>query len=291
MHTEFSGCCAFVILVVMLMTVPPLQAQELKPLAAQDKYHTKSGVVYTQGVNGPLVADAYIPNGSGPFPGILFIHGGGWINGNRYQMAKMIKDLASQGYVGFTIEYDVDPVHYPASFDQSRAALRYFREHAADFNLDATRVAVAGSSAGGELAALVALDQDTKVQGAVILNGVLDLTALGDKNNMVTQYLGGPCSTMDEMCRDASPISHIHLGAPAFFVGHGTADETVPFVQADAFVTALRAAKVPVRFFTAKDGPHTYWMKEQFYSANLDGIKNFLSLTLRQHKESIDIQR
>jgi len=267
-------------------------------LCAQTPLSTKSGIVYTQGVNGPLKADVYIPNGTGPFPGILFIHGGGWINGDRYQMEKLIRDLAARGYVGFTIDYDVDPVHYPASFFESLTALQYFRDHVAEFHLDPTRIAVAGSSAGGELAALVALNPGgatvltansrfvtvKPIQAAIILNGVLDLTSLGDKSNMVTQYLGGACTSLFEACKDASPTSHVHTGAPPFYVGHGTADQTVPFAQAKAFVVALRAAKVPVRFFTATDGPHTFWIKQDFYSKNLEDITSFLALTLHTHK-------
>ncbi|HEY0306730.1 MAG TPA: alpha/beta hydrolase [Acidobacteriaceae bacterium] len=262
-------------------------------------YTTKSSIPYTQGAAGPLKADAYIPNGTGPFPAILFIHGGGWINGDRYQMIKLIKELANQGYLAFTIDYDVDPVHYPASFNESLAALRYMRDHAAELRLDPTRIAVAGSSAGGELAALVALNPDgvtippspaststtnTRVRAAIILNGVLDLTALGDKSHMVTEYLGGPCTSMAGTCKDASPLSHVRPGAPPFFVGHGTADETVPFTQAQAFVDALRAAKVQVRFFTAQGGPHTYWQKQQFYAQNLQDIESFLALALRPAK-------
>jgi len=246
-------------------------------------YRVQSGIVYTQGASGPLQADAYIPNGTGSFPGIVFIHGGGWINGNRTQMAKLIQDLAGRGYVSFTIEYDVDPVHYPASLHESLDAVRYLREHAKEFHLDPARIAVAGSSAGGELAALVALTPEAKVQAAVILNGVLDLTALGDQSGMVTGYLGGVCSAKLEACRAASPTMQVHAGAPPFFVGHGTEDQTVPFAQAEAFTAALRAAKVQVRFFTATGGKHTYWASEQLYVKNRDDIEQFLSLALKPH--------
>jgi acetyl esterase/lipase len=252
-------------------------------------FRITSALEYTQGKSGPLKADAYIPNGPGPFPAILFIHGGGWINGSRNQMVRLIKDLANQGYVGFTIDYDVDPVHFPASLNESLAALSYMREHAAELRIDPARIAVAGSSAGGELAALVALSPQTRtapakeippVQAAVILNGVLDLTALGDKSSMVTQYLGGPCTALPDACKDASPQSHVHTGSPFFFVGHGTTDEIVPFSQADNFVTALRAAKIQVRFFKAEGGPHTYWIKEQFYARNFADLSSFLALAL-----------
>jgi acetyl esterase/lipase len=276
-----------------------IDAQQAKPGASTvvANYTTKSGIVYTQGANGPLKADAYTPHGDGPFPGIVFIHGGGWMNGDRYQMVKLIKELANHGYVGFTIDYDLDPVPYPTALHESFAGVRYFREHAAEFHLDPARVAVAGSSAGGELAALIALNsQDTSgkstdanesVRAAVILNGVLDLMQLGDNSSMVTKYLGKPCSEAPDACRDASPSMHVHAGAPPFFVGHGTADTTVPYSQAEAFVAKLRENKVPVRFFTAQGGPHTYWMKEQFFPQNLADLQQFLALALGERRRAL----
>jgi acetyl esterase/lipase len=259
-----------------------------------------SDVTYTTGAQGPLKADVYIPHGVGPFPGIVFIHGGGWKNGDRHQMIKLIKALAEGGYVGFTIEYDVDPVHFPASFHQSLAAVKYFREHATEYHLNPARIAVAGSSAGGELAALVALDPEaatfdnapttqdselgspTRVQAAVILNGVLDLTSQDETvSTSVADYLGGPCSQRVRDCKDASPRFHVHSGAPPFYVGHGTADQSVPFSEAVAFTDALKQAKVPVEFFKAEGGKHTFWADPRFYAQNLQGIKTFLALHLR----------
>jgi len=270
------------------------------PAPTQTELSVRSGIVYAQGAVGPLLADAYIPAGKGPFPGILFIHGGGWINGDRNQMVKLIRTLAERGYVGFTIDYDVAPVTYPKSFQESLLALEYFRGHAKELHLDPARVAVAGSSAGGELAALVALNPGgvtmpgivpvvatQPVQAAVILNGVLDLTAFGDKSNLVTGYLGGPCTSLTDACRDASPQYHVHAGAPPFYVGHGTADQTVPFAQAEAFVAALNAVKVPAKLFTATGGPHTYWIKPEFYTKNLEAISSFLAEALGSRKPSV----
>jgi acetyl esterase/lipase len=298
-----------------LLLLPLLLLLPCSVLAAQAPLDSNAGagytvtrnVTYTTGANGPLQADVYIPSGAGVFPGIVFIHGGGWKNGNRNQMVKLIKALAEDGYVGFTIEYDVDPVPFPASFHESLAALKYFRAHAAEFHLDPARVAVAGSSAGGELAALVALDPEgapldsgskllrkhhkhgsakhgaAPVQAAFILNGVLDLTAVNDSSGsaMVTAYLGGTCAERMEICRDASPVFHVHAGAPPFYVGHGTVDQTVPFAQAVAFTHALKAAQTPAKFFQAQGGRHTYWADPRFYDDNLEGMKAFLAEYLR----------
>jgi acetyl esterase/lipase len=259
-----------------------------------------SNVTYTTGDQGPLKADVYIPTGAGPFPGIVFIHGGGWKNGNRHQMIRLIQALAEDGYVGFTIDYDVDPVHFPASFHESISAVKFFREHAAEYRLDPSRVAVAGSSAGGELAALVALDPEgatfdnaptaeqgksgasARVQAAVILNGVLDLTSQDESlSTAVADYLGGPCSSRQRDCKDASPLFHVHAGAPPFYVGHGTADQTVPFAEAVEFTNQLKNASVPVEFFKAEGGRHTFWADPRFYAENLEGIRKFLGVHLR----------
>jgi len=280
-----------------------LRTQPGENFPPEEGFTVTSDVTYTTGAQGPLKADVYIPAGAGPFPGIVFIHGGGWQNGNRNQMIKLIKALAEDGYVGFTIEYDVAPVHFPASFHESLAAVRFFRDHAAEYRLDPARVGVAGSSAGGELAALVALNPEgltvfeeepaggaaktgkpAAVQAALILNGALDLTALGDSSTSVTNYLGGQCSGRPRDCKDASPLLHVHAGAPPFYVGHGTADQSVPFAQAVAFTDALKDAGVPVQFFEAKGGKHTYWADPQFYSANLEAMKAFLDAHLKRNQ-------
>jgi len=284
---------------------PAIHAQRTPNIfPPEEAFTVTTNITYTQGANGPLKADAYIPMGKGPFPGVVFIHGGGWKNGNRNQMIKLIKALAEDGFVGFTIEYDVDPVPFPNSFHESLAAVKYFREHAAEFHLDPSRVAVAGSSAGGELAALVALNpsgtplkdgEEPKagnaggVQAAVILNGVLDLTdeAQTHEAGMVTQYLGGTCEEKMSACKDASPVFHVHAGAPPIYVGHGTLDPTVPFAEAVAFTSALKEAHVPVQFFQAEGAKHTFWADPRFYAANLEAVKEFLAVHLKNGKKTL----
>jgi len=269
----------------------PLAAQEPVHFPPDQAFTVASDVTYTQGALGALKADVYIPLGKGPFPGVVFIHGGGWKNGDRNQMIKLIKALAEDGYVCFTIEYDVDPVHFPASFHESLEAVRYFRAHAAEYRLDPHRVAVAGSSAGGELAALVALNPSGSVPGkaaaapamepvqaALIFNGALDLTGQGNSSSTsIEDYLGGKCAEIAETCRAASPLYQVHAGAPPFYVGHGNLDQAVPFSQAEAFTAALKKAGVPVEFYVADGGKHTYWADPRFYGQNLDNIRAFLA--------------
>jgi acetyl esterase/lipase len=270
----------------------PLSAQQAPtPVGenppVEENFIVTSDVTYTLGINGPLKADVYIPMSPGLHPGIVFIHGGGWVSGNRNQMIKVIKAMADAGYVGFTIDYDLGKSTFPGALNESLAAVRFFRAHAAEYHLDPFRIAVAGSSAGGELAALVGLaqgDTASHVEAAIVFNGALDLTLPDPKTSLpsvVTIYLGGQCESIMETCKAASPQFQVHAGAPPFYVGHGDQDQSVPFVQAVAFTNALKAAGVPVEFFQANGGKHTYWSDPRFYSANLDAIKAFLALHLK----------
>jgi acetyl esterase/lipase len=260
----------------------------------EENFTVTSDVTYTNGAQGPLRADVYIPSGTGVHPGIVFIHGGGWVSGNRSQMMKVIKALADAGYVGFTIDYDLGKSSFPGALNESLAAVKFFRAHAAEYHLDPFRIAVAGSSAGGELAALVGLakgDPASQVEAAVIFNGALDLTAAAPLSpsadgkapppSDITIYLGGECAALMDACRAASPQFQIHAGAPPFFVGHGDLDQSVPFAEAVAFTKTLEAANVPVVFFQANGGKHTYWADPRFYAPNLEAVKTFLAQHLK----------
>jgi acetyl esterase/lipase len=263
----------------------PVPVGENPPV--EENFTVTSDVTYTQGMHGPLQADVYIPMAPGLHPGIVFIHGGGWVSGNRSQMIKVIKAMADAGYVGFTIDYDLGKSTFPGALNESLAAVRFFRAHAAEYHLDPFRIAVAGSSAGGELAALVGLSQSdtaSHVEAALIFNGALDLTKPDPKTPQptdVTIYLGGQCESVMAACKAASPQYQIHAGAPPFYVGHGDQDQSVPFAQAVAFTKALEAANVPVEFFQANGGKHTYWADPRFYSPNLEAVKAFLAQHLK----------
>jgi acetyl esterase/lipase len=240
-------------------------------------------IPYTPG----QTADLYPPAGPGPFPAIVYIHGGSWRSGSKSDFRKLATDLAAKGYAGFSIDYDLNPHSFPTSWQQAQAAVRFVRAHAAEYHIDPAQIVIAGTSAGGELAALIALAPNgpasttaatpTPVVAAIILNGVFDLSS---DAHVITRYLGAKCEGTPTPCKDASPIQHIHPNAPPFFVGHGTADHTVPYAEAQAFIAALRKANIPVTTYVAEDGPHSYWAKSAYYEANLTAVEAFLTATL-----------
>ena len=256
-----------------------------RPARAQS---VASNLTYTapgaRAERGDLVA----PAGEGPFPVILYLHGGSWRSGGKGEFHKLATDLAAKGYASFAIDYDLRPHSFPGSWNEARAALAYLRAHAAEYHLDPQRMIAAGTSAGGELAALLALAPEGPATGsadkaalpvaaAIILNGVFDLHS---GVHVITRYLGVDCESAAPVCTDASPADHIHSGAPPFFIGHGTADHVVGYGEAQSFIAALRRANVPVTPFVAENGPHMYWEKKSFYAANLAAVESFLAQTL-----------
>lgn len=263
--------------------------------SAAPGFNRSNAVPFAQGKTGPLLSDLYVPQGTGPYPAIVFIHGGDWIGGDRTQMTRIIEQIAPHGYVGMAIDYDLSPaVHFPVALYESKEAIRWLRAHAATYHVDPQRIAVAGSSAGGELAALVALTNgvahfegdggskgfSSSVKAAVIYNGAFDLTTVPDDNASIIRYLGSSCSAQKKLCLDASPQAQIGSGSPPMYVGHGNADQDVPFAQFTAFVAAYKQWKRPITPFIADGGPHTYWAKDRWFQANADATLDFLKNNL-----------
>lgn len=268
-----------------------LHAQQPTPPTSADTVSRSNAIPYAQGKSGPLLSDLYIPSGTGPYPAIVFIHGGGWIGGDRTQMTRIIEELASHGYVGMAIDYDLSPqVHFPVALHESKEAIRWLRAHAAEYHVDPQRIAVAGSSAGGELAALVALTNgDSRYEGdggskgfsstvkaAILYNAALDLTTAPENDESITKYLGSSCGAQKELCLQASPQAHISANSPPMYIGHGNEDKDVPYSQFIAFVASYKRMNRSITEFTADKGPHTYWAKATWFQPNADATLDFL---------------
>lgn len=104
------------------------------------------------------LADVYVPDGDGPFPAIIFLHGGGWRFGDRRLAPDLRRFFAESGFVMVSIDYRLSgEAIFPAAVIDTKTAIRWLRRHAADYNIDPERIGLWGSSAGGHLAAMAAL--------------------------------------------------------------------------------------------------------------------------------------
>jgi acetyl esterase/lipase len=220
------------------------------------------------------------PAGSKPAPVLLYFHGGTWVMGDkREQGIPMLEHLAERGYVCVTANYALSPkARWPRHVIDCKLALAWVKQHIGDYGGDPSLVFVSGGSAGGHLAALLALtandpewqpgfeNEDTAVVGCVPLYGVYDFVdpdkvANANLAPILERYVFEHPSA--EAFAAASPILRIDDSAPPFFLVHGRNDVLVPVQSARAFVAALRARSAqPVAYAElplAQHGFDTFW--------------------------------
>jgi acetyl esterase/lipase len=223
------------------------------------------------GVSPAQKLDLHLPaTGRPPYPVIVFIHGGGFLYGNKRdgQAAPALEGLR-RGYAVASIDYRLSPeAKFPAQIEDVKSSIRWLRANAAKYRLDPARIAVWGSSAGGDLAALAGTSGDVarlaglrpanagysdRVQAVVDWYGPIsflktdqDFRAGGRgpanydaAGSFLSRYLGAALPTVPGRVRAADPTTYITPGDPPFFIEHGTADGTVPVRQSTRFAAAL----------------------------------------------------
>jgi len=224
--------------------------------------------------------NVYVPTDRpGPYPLVVYIHGGGWLSGdnsaaNLYADALLSRGIAVAG-INYRYSYH-DP--FPAQLHDCKGAIRWLRAHADEFDLDVNKFGVFGESAGGHLASLVALTiGDATLEGNVGGNtsfssgvtclvdvyGPSDLFALvADGGTMaaesqlighsvpdIYQNIGNPSyASLVSLVRSASPTWHVSANDPPALILHGTNDDVIPFSQSQLLYDAMLDRGVTVAF-------------------------------------------
>ncbi|HWA24740.1 MAG TPA: alpha/beta hydrolase [Lacunisphaera sp.] len=255
----------------------------------------QTGIEYGTAGGESLKLDAYVPDGPGPFPAVILVHGGGWTAGDksggpsRGYMAPMHDPLARGGFAWFSINYRLAPkFQYPACVEDVETAIRWVKAHAAEYHLDPARIALAGESAGGHLVALVGTrtTDATRVAAIVDFYGRHDMvgaTRLGEKlpGNMGRLFGAETLDAATEArLREASPLDHVRPGLPPFLLVHGTADASVPYQHSVALEARLKLSGVPCDFMTIKDGTHGMINWGKFAPGYGDQVVAWLKKTL-----------
>ena len=186
--------------------------------------------------------DLSLPNGAGPHPLFVLIHGGGWVSGSRSDLCEHVPFLVSQGWAVANLDYRLAPESlWPAQRQDAEDAIRYLRHHAKEYRLSVDSIVAAGESAGAQLALWLAVTEDptARVQAVGLISPLVDLTIpmtpVGEGYCIVQKVLGMP--ETDPGYPDAvaamSPINFVtHPGAPMYFL-HGRSDPWVPDAHVD----------------------------------------------------------
>jgi len=241
----------------------------------------------------PLTLDASIPDGRGPFPAVIVVHGGGWEAGSKRSYEKpLLPVLTDAGFAWFTINYRLAPQYkFPAAVEDVEAAVRWVRRNAKEYKVDPNRIALMGESAGGHLVAMVGVrpTRETRVAAVVDFYGPHDLekreSDRGEIGKNLRQFLG--IDKLDAAgrarLREASPVTYVRKGLPPFLLIHGTKDAAVPYDQSPLFCEKLKQSGNRCEVFTVAGAPHGIgaWEMNPEWQTYKPKMVEWLKATLR----------
>ena len=198
------------------------------------------------------VGDLHLPDGDGPHPVVVILHGGFWRDlYDRAYIRPLAEDLTRRGYAAWNLEFrrmgpPTGEGGYPMTLEDVAAGIDYVDALAIDHNLDLDRVALVGHSAGGHLALWAAGRANAIVAPAAVfaLAGVADLRLAHEMDlsaGAVELFMGGPPDALPDAYAIASPAERLPTGVRQVLV-HGRADANVPVVVARRYCDAAAAA-------------------------------------------------
>jgi len=285
-----------------LLTMLFLEASIVLPSRAEEITPTQRDVKYATVDGSDLKLDLYLP-AKGEKPTLLvWVHGGAWRAGSKSDMP--LKGLVESGYAIASIDYRLSAVaRFPAQVHDIKAAIRFLRAKQTHYGYDARKISIAGSSAGGHLAALVGVtnghkvlegnvgehnDQSSDVQAIVSFFGMSNLTTILSQSTphglkvrvpALELLLGGQPDDQAELARLASPVFHVDTGDPPLLLIHGDQDPQAPINQSHELEGKYAAAKLDCRFIVIHDGKHGG--AEFFDDERLKIMREFLEARLR----------
>jgi len=248
----------------------------------------------------PLMLDLRLPKGDGPFPLIVFVHGGAWAVGDPtiinsvYRKMDMFARFAEAGFAVARIAYrHTNEAKFPTQLHDCKSAIRFLRKHVELLHIDPKRFAAFGDSAGGHLVTLLGLTADNPAlegsigttEGSSAVSCVInwfaptDLITLGEQKRALgnawgdsdladspeSLLIGGAPPLNSELAKAASPITYVHRNAPPMLLQYGDADRLVPLAQGEALFNALKAVGVDVTLQIIKGADHCFWGVENHY--------------------------
>jgi len=273
-----------------------------------DAVEVKRNLVYATYAGREMHMDVFAPKGlEEARPAIVFIHGGGWKSGKRNMEAPMAIHFAQLGYVTATVEYRLSPeALYPAALYDIKTALRWLRKNAEELHLDPKKIAISGTSAGGQLAALIGATNGTAlfidsthypeflshVQAVIDIDGILAFihpesgegADLPGKPSAATLWFGGnqeektalwlEASALNQVNQNMPPILFINSQHPRFHAGRNDMIEVL-----DSLGIYSEVHEIP-------ETPHTFWLFEPWFTPTVKWMETFLEKVLNSTPKS-----
>ena len=268
---------------------------------------TYGDISYANDADKKHLLDIYLPAGTkNNLPMIVWVHGGAWMMNDKYAdmsyMKNTVKGFIDSGYAFASIDYRHSTTAiFPAQIQDCNAAIEFLYNHASEYKIDKNKIAVIGFSAGGHLASLLALSNNStikdfykdgiqpsfKIKCAIDFYGPSDLlmlasipdTSINNKRNPVAVLLGAMQVDRPDLAKHASPVTYVDSNDPPFLIIQGEKDESVPNTQSKVLSSWLTLVGVKNQLIMVKDAPHYGKMFDSEF--NRKNIFAFLADNLR----------
>jgi acetyl esterase len=253
-----------------------LAAAAILPAASVDR----KDVEFASPGGKPLLLDLHVPDGAGPFPAAILIHGGGFDQGSRSTNVKPLFDiLANAGFAWFSIDYRMAPeFRFPEASADVATSIQWLKAHAAEYHVNPAKIALIGESAGGFLVNYAGTHETpaTRILAVVDFYGPVDYGKLAEERrdhperfNMASinrhasngggiHFFGA--EQLDDTglakLKSISPIFAVHKGMPPFLAIHGTKDDQVSYDQSTAMCDAMHKVGAGCELITIEGGGH-----------------------------------
>ena len=240
----------------------------------------RKDVEYSRPGGKPVLLDLHVPDGPGPFPAAILVHGGGFDEGSKSTNVQPLFDvLANAGFAWFSIDYRLAPeFRFPQANEDVNNAIRWVKANAAAYRVNVSKIAIIGESAGGFLVNYAGTHEtpDTRVAAVVDFYGPVDYGELAElrrdhpeRFNMATinrhaangggiHFFGA--DQLDEAglrkLRAISPIAAVHKGMTPFLCIHGTKDDQVAYEQSPEMCDAMHKVGAACELITIEGGGH-----------------------------------
>jgi acetyl esterase len=240
----------------------------------------RKDVEYARPGGKPVLLDLHVPDGPGPFPAAVLVHGGGFDEGSKSTNVQPLFDvLANAGFAWFSIDYRLAPeFRFPHANEDVNSAIRWVKANAATYHVNVSKIAIIGESAGGFLVNYAGTHEtpDTRVAAVVDFYGPVDYGRLAElrrdhpeRFNMATinrhaangggiHFFGA--EHLDEAglrkLQGISPIAAVHKGMAPFLCIHGTKDDQVAYEQSPEMCDAMRKVGAGCELITIEGGGH-----------------------------------
>ncbi len=262
-------------------------------------------LIYVSYSKRSLHLDIYHPDTTKILPAVILIHCGGWVSGDRSLLKPLAEKIAEAGFATILVEYRLAPeAKYPAAIIDIKNAIKWIKKNSEKYFIDKKRIALLGTSAGGQIAALVGMTSGNKiyqtnylddinddVQAIIDIDGVLDMTDPSesgkdsdpDKPSVGKRWLGYSYKENPEIWEEASPLNYADDKTPPIeFI-----NSSIKRFHAgrDEVIEKLKNYGIYYEIHTLPDSPHSFWLFDPWFDPTCGFVINFLQKVFPETKK------